>query len=173
MPKEFLKTDIKLDGFKELARFLDQLPKRVLTKALRQAVAAGATPIAKAARRLAPRLTGTLRKAIKKKVKTYRNGNAIAIVGADRDASAPANGASRAKSTGLFIPRNYIHLVELGVAPHAQPKNPFFKTDGHPGFRGRFFLKKAMEQNQSTTKQIMEEKMPEVLINEAQKLREK
>lgn len=169
MPKEFLVTDVKLDGYKELAKFLDQLPKKVLKKALRQAVGAGGTPIARDARKAAPKLTGTLKKAIKKKVKVYPNGNAIAVIGADRAVTSP----NPKRKTGVNVPANYIHLVELGVAPHPQPKNFWFKKDGHPGIKGKHFLKNAMDKNASAVKKIMEDKMQDVLIKEAQKLKGK
>ena len=173
MPKEFLVTDIKIDGLKELARFIDQLPKKSLKKALKSAVSAGSTPIKRTAKTLVPKLTGTLKKAIARKVKTYPNGNAIAIIGADRGVTGMAHGASRARSTGLHIPANYVHLVELGVAPHPQPKNPWFKKDGHSGFKGKHFLERAMKQNEGKTKKIMEDKMQEVLLKEAAKLASK
>lgn len=164
--KEFLKTDIKIDGLKELERFITELPKRSLKKALRQAVNAGSTPIARDARRMAPKLSGTLRKAIKKKVKTYPNGNAIAIVGADRGVTSP----NKFRKTGVNVPANYIHLIELGVSQHAQPKNKWFQKSGHPGFKGTHFLKRALENNAKTSKQLMEDKMQEVLLKEAAKL---
>lgn len=164
--KEFLKTDIVISGVQELSRFLKELPKKAIKKALRQAVNAGSTPIAKAARRLAPKDTGTLKKAIKKKVKVYPNGNAVAIIGADRAVRVP----STRKGKKEFVPANYIHLVEYGVKPHAQPKHWFFKAQGHPGAKANNFLERAYDQNKHLSAVIMENKMHEVLTQEAKKL---
>lgn len=168
--KEFLKTDIKISGIKELARFCDQLPKKVLKKALKMAVNAGATPIARTARKLAPKLTGTLRKSIKKVVRTYPQGNSIAIIGADRAVTSPKTNPSALKKTGLNIPAKYIHLVEYGVSPHKQPLHRRFKNTGHPGFTGRHFLETALDRHRESTKKIMEDKMLEVLMKEARKI---
>lgn len=167
--REFLKTDIKIDGIKELARFIDQLPKKVLKKALKMAVNAGATPIARTARKLAPKLTGTLKKSIKKQVRTYPSGNAIAVIGADRSVTSP----NKKTKTGQNVPANYIHLVEYGVSAHPQPKHWYFKRAGHPGFSGSHFLETAVSRNRENTKKIMEDKMQEVLLKEAAKLANK
>jgi len=168
MSKKFLKTDIKINGVKSLSKFLDQLPKRALKKALRQAVNAGATPIARDARKLAPKLTGTLKKSIKKKVKVYPNGNAVAIIGADRSVTS----TSTKTKTGRNVPANYIHLVERGVAPHAQPNHWYFKRAGHPGTKvSQRFLETAFNRNKGQAQKIMENKMEEVLIKEAAKLK--
>lgn len=171
--REFLKTDIKIDGLKELERFIAELPKRALKKALRQSVNAAGTPIARDARRMAPRLTGTLRKAIKKAVRVYPNGNAIAVIGADRGVTSPKKNPSAKKKTGLNIPANYIHLVERGVRAHPQPNHKWFKITGHPGFKGTTFLERAFKSNESKAKAIMEAKMQEVILKEAAKLASK
>lgn len=166
--KEFLVTDIKIDGIKELAQFCKELPNRVLKKALSMAVNAGATPIARDARKNAPKLSGTLKKSIKKKVKVYGNGNAIAIIGADRSMTSP----NKHRKTGLNVPAKYIHLIERGVKPHAEPNNRWYSKKPHPGFQGVWFLKDAVDKNAAGTKKIMEDKMQEVLLNEAVKLRD-
>lgn len=167
---EFLKTDIKIDGLKELQKFVDQLPRKALKKALRSAVTAGSTPIKRAAKRTAPKLTGTLRKAIERVIRVYPNGNSVAVIGANRATTSPKSGAAAGKRTGLNIPANYIHLIEGGAKPHPQPKNRWFKISGHPGFTGKHFLETAVKQNEGKTKQIMEDKMQEVILKEAAKL---
>lgn len=167
--KEFLKTDIKIDGIAQLAKFIDQLPKKALKKALRAAVTAASTPISRDARKMAPKLTGTLKKSIQRKVKTYPNGNAIAVVGANRAYTSP----NPKTKTGLNIPANYIHLMELGVKPHPQPKNYWFKKTGHPGVKAKDFLGRAMRKNGPNSQKIMEDKMQDVLLKEAAKLASK
>lgn len=159
----------ELDGAKELERFCRELPKRVLKKALRQAVNAGATPILKAARKNVPRLTGTLKKALKKKVKAYPNGNAIALIGADRNVTAPSFGRTK---TGRIVPANYIHLVERGTSPHAQPNNKF-NSGQHPGAKASNFLASAVNAQKANASRIMEEKLKEVALKEAAKLASK
>lgn len=164
--KEFLKTDIVISGVHELSRFLRELPKKTIKKALKSAVNAGAEPIKKAARRLAPKDTGTLKKAVAKKVKVYPSGNAVAVIGANRAVRVP----STRKGKKEFVPANYIHLIEYGTKPHAQPKHWLFKAQGHPGAKANNFLERAYDANKNQAKQIMENKMHEVLTQEAKKL---
>lgn len=167
--KDFLKTDFKIDGFKELQEFLGVLPGRAMKRALKKAVAAGARPIKSDAKRLAPKLSGTLRRAIRTVVRSYPNGNAVAIVGADRSVTSP----NKFRKTGVNVPANYIHLVEKGVTPHAQPKNKFFWKKGHPGFTARNFLDRAVMQNESNSRELMEYAMHDAIIDEAAKLKSK
>lgn len=173
--KEFLKTDIVLSGVQELSRFLRDLPKKTIKKALKSAVNAGAEPIKKAARRLAPKRTGTLKKSITKKVKVYPSGNAVAIIGANRNTVSQGvdlgkGGNLKIKQKGRIVPANYIHLVAYGTAPHAQPLHWLFAKQGHPGAKANNFMKAAYDQNKHLTAVIMENKMHEVLTQEAKKL---
>lgn len=58
---------MKLQGFKELADAMRELPKQVAKNALRSAVNAGASEIRKEARTRAPKKSGTLKRALYQK----------------------------------------------------------------------------------------------------------
>ena len=147
-----------LEGDKQLESALRQLPRRVLTKGTRQAVNAAAAPIVRKAKAWAPRDTRTLKKALKRKLKTYKGGAAAAIIGADRAVQGiDARGRKR-------VPANYIHLVEKGTAPHR------IGNASHPGARPQAFLERAYAAGQHQAKSIAEAKLAEVVAKEAAKV---
>lgn len=172
-----IKTEIHLDGMKELATFLDQLPKRSAKKALRSAVTAGAAPIAKAAKAEAPDQSGTLKRAQSKKVKVYPNGNAVAIIGANKATTGTFNGRKR-------VPAFYMHLVLQGTKPHSLARGASARRKAvrtavlhaitgarmHPGAKANDFLTRAVHETQAESKRLMEEKMRDVVTSEAAKL---
>lgn len=84
-------------------------------------------------------------------------------------------------------PRKYAHLVELGVAPHSLGKSTRLRTNltkfkkitgggtyqggaSHPGFAGRFFLKRALETSRTQAIAAFEQKLREGIEREAVKL---
>ncbi len=81
MPETF----VEVKGLKELDRQLKQLEPKLAKKVMRKAVSAGAEPIRKEARRLAPRRTGFLAKNIIKSVKR-RGSTVIAKIGTTKAA---------------------------------------------------------------------------------------
>lgn len=149
---------MELVGWKELTHLLNELPKRVARKGLRQAISAAASPIVKAAKSNAAKLTGTLKKSIKKKIKTYSDGNVVAIIGADR--SIVGQRITKGGKVKRVVPANYIHLVEKGHAgPHPASAKPF--------------LRPAYENHKQQAVGIAEKKLKEVIENEAAKLGKK
>lgn len=163
---------VKLEGGKELRNLFNELPKRVRSKGLRQAVSAGATPVVKALKADTPRVSGLLKKAETKKIKTYKGGtNVIAVIGANVNTAGEYNGRNR-------VPANYFHLVEDGVAPHSLSKGASIRRkragDGngaqHPGFAGRHMLKNAYNTTKDQAGSIMVDKLQSVLESEAEKL---
>ncbi len=87
---------IEILGAKELERKLRTLGDRVQRKVVRQSVNAAATPIVKAARAKAPRESGLLRKALNKKLRTYKDqGKVVAIIGPRTDVKGDYNGERR------------------------------------------------------------------------------
>jgi len=166
-----------LIGEKELRHFLKDLPKRVIKKGLKLAVNSGATPIVRETRRNAPVVSGLMKKSVRKKIKSYPTGNAIAIIGADRSIQGTYRGKKR-------VPANYWHLVLGGVQPHAtgegsqvnrSDRNNRASQSGriHPGFKGRNILADAVTKTASQVKSIMEKKLKEVIAREAAKLAKK
>src|SRR4051812_4268659 len=100
----------KLLGAKELDRMFKTLGGRVQRKVARQAVNAGAAPIAKAASENAAEESGALKLALKggKRVKVYPDsGVAVAVIGARKNVSTTVDGKLRK-------PSKYSHLVERG-----------------------------------------------------------
>lgn len=171
-------THITLGGGQDLQRFLKELPRRALKTALRQAVNAGGTPVAKAVRRLAPKESGLLKRSIGKKVKAYPDGNALAIIGSNRGTVGDYQGQRR-------VPGNYIHLVALGVKPHsvASGANSRKRVSAstmaavgggqHPGHAGSDFVNAGYRQALPQAKTAMEAKLKTALDKQAQKLRGK
>jgi HK97 gp10 family phage protein len=145
-------VDLRLDGDRQLKRLIQELPKRVVKKGLRQAATAGGQPIVRAVKNAAPVDSGTLKKSIKKKIKTYSSsGNVIAVIGADRAASAIIDNKKH-------VPANYIHLIEAGHGgPAPAPPHPF--------------LTSAYQNTKATALQIATNKLREVLEREASNLR--
>lgn len=99
-------TSVRVEGMKPLLRRLKALPDRVQRKVLRPAVTKAATPVVKAARRLAPTGTGADgRKPLKKAITKTRarlhkpSGTVYVVAGASREAP-------------------HAHLVHEGTAPH-------------------------------------------------------
>src|SRR4051812_36090833 len=92
------KGGAQLLGEKELERMFRTLGGRVQRKVARQAVNAGATPIAKAAAEIAPEESGALKLALRggKKVKAYANsGVTVAVIGPRTNVSTEVNGKLR------------------------------------------------------------------------------
>lgn len=141
---------IKMQGGRELRHLLEELPKRVRTKGLRRAVSLAASPLVKATKQRTKRRTGLLKKAITKKVKTYRGGNVCAaIVGANREATGTLNGKT-------ITPNNYFHLVDKGVPSRGIP--------------AQHMLEDAHEATKAEAGHIMLDTLQNVLESEAEKL---
>jgi HK97 gp10 family phage protein len=163
--KPTLKTKLELPGTDDVAEFLRTVPKRVAKKALKQAVTAGATPLAKAARKEAPKKHGLLKSAVTKKVKVYPDGNAIALVGANRDTSETIDGRRH-------VPALYLHLIVGGTKPHPQKhyvRALELTVKQHPGTKPNPFLERAFEQTAPEIKARMEDKLAEVVAKEMAK----
>jgi HK97 gp10 family phage protein len=155
---------LRLEGGTELQNLLRELPRRVAAKGNRAAATAAAAPVLKAARRAAPKQFGFLKKALAKKVKSYKQsagGVAAAIVGADRSAAytVPPSASPRARGGRVrrAVPANYLHLVEQG---HGGPR----PAPPHP------FLGPAFEASKDQAKAAAAEKFRQVVEKEAAKL---
>ena len=110
-----------LAGDKALIRALETLGDRVAKKVVRGAVAAGASPILKAAKAKAPRRTGLLKKALGTKVRVGKNGVVTARIGARTNVVGTVNGK-------VYRPARIAHLAEKGfinTAGDFVPPHPF------------------------------------------------
>jgi len=113
-------ANLKIEGGAELKNLFAQLPRRTVGSELRKVMNRAATPTVKEARSEAPRRTGALKRAISKKIKTYKDA-VVAIIGAKKSVSTGGYyNASTGKRTRKNIPYYYLHLIEGGVRPHEQ-----------------------------------------------------
>lgn len=137
----------RVDGGRELTALFRELPKRVATKGLRQAMTAAATPTVKATRADTPKQSGLLKKSITKKVKTYKGGErVVAVIGANVNVDGEWQGQKR-------VPAHYFALVEQGTS-HAT---------------GRHMMQQAYDQTKDEAGQIALDKIKAVLEAEAAK----
>jgi len=140
-----------LQGAVATKEILRLLPHAAQKKSLRKAVNAGATPIVRAVRANAPQQSGTLRKAIGKKVKVYGDrGIATAVIGAKKGYSGDWKGKKR-------MPSRYFHLVNKG---HGGPA----PAPAHE------FVESSFASSQSAALDAMESKLAESVEQEAAKL---
>ncbi len=138
---------IQVEGVDDIIAKLDRMSRSVRGRIVRPAVNKGATPIVKAAKKRLPtgskrnqriyfpnskRVTGRLRKATTKIVRTNRAG-ITAVVGAD------------AKSEAIY----YEHLVHGGTKPHPIPLRRG-GTVRHPGAKANPYLLRAMKESGGT-----------------------
>jgi HK97 gp10 family phage protein len=131
----------KIDGGKQLADLMAQLPVEVETKILRNALAEGAIVIRDKARALAPKKTGGLRRAIVTSRGKPREGQVVVKVRLRR-------GRGWHGALG--------HLMEYGVAAHQIWVHsdkvslvingvPIGKHVTHPGFAPKPFMRPALD----------------------------
>lgn len=160
-----IQTNASLTGDRDLARLMQELPRRVIKKGLRAAMSAAATPVAKAMRRDAPQESGTLKKAISKKIKSYPTA-VTALVGVNKDAAGEFRGRRR-------VPEKYLHLILAGTAPHQIGRNANGPAGKHPGTKPNDFRQRAFNETAATAQAIARQKLTESIETEAEKLKGK
>lgn len=145
-------TGMTFRGNKELNELFDELPNRVQNRVMRGAMSAAANPIVKAARAKAPKRSGLTRKAIGKKVKTYRKNHVtVAIIGPRNDVRGRVKGK-------LHRPAKIAHLIERGKINRDGTVTP-----------PRPFIRPAYEQNEAESLRVMRTKLGEGIEHEAAK----
>jgi HK97 gp10 family phage protein len=146
------KAGMTLLGAKELERTFRTLGERVQRKVTRQAVNAAATPVVKAAKAKAPQESGTLKKSLGKKVRTYKQtGTVTAIVGPRTDVEGEHDGKVRK-------PKFYAHLVEGGHIDESGNHVP-----------AKPFLRPAFDETQGQALGVMADKLAAGVVKEAKK----
>lgn len=134
----------ELTGLKDVLKALESVKASVARRLLRTGLNTASTPMAKTAKRLAPKYHGTLRKSIGKIVKTYPNTGAVVVVigprkGFKREVAVKKDKVFRHVRgrilkianpapellTDLVDPIYYAHIVELGSIYHAP--TPFLR----------------------------------------------
>lgn len=131
-----MNSTIKVEGFKELAEALRELPERVAKNTLRRAVSSGAAIIRNEARVLAPVDTGEMRKDIQIK----RERDTKGIFSASYSVFVRSGKKSRLSGRARNIQKDsfYWRFVEFGTA----------KMNAHPFMRPAFQHKKDQALNQ-------------------------
>lgn len=153
-----------IEGLPRVKRLLVQLPQKVQKRVLVKATRAGAAPITKAVKNLAPRVTGILRRSIISKFTTYPSGVVVGVTGQRLgDASQLSirkirKGRGGISGRGKIVP---LHLVEEGTQPHRIPTEGnlpvpmklrsgtsgwhYVSVVNHPGSRPQNFMKRAAQ----------------------------
>lgn len=162
----FIATMTIRDG-KKLQKQLMRLGRKGTKKVNRKAVLESLKPIASAAKKNAPvGKTRRLRKGIGRKTKSYPNGNAIGIVGKQKDRTAP-----------------HYHLVELGhrIAKGGALRRLSGKRKGQLGKKGasegtvagfvpgRHFMRRALQANRQKALSIYTAWLRKGIVTEAKK----
>lgn len=156
----------KLQGEKQLARRLHRLPERVEKRVQKKMLRAGAGAVVKAARTRVSRRHGHLRKSLGIKV-ARRTDPAMVLIGARTKYKVVVDGQK-------VQPANYLHLVELGTAPHDiettwRSRAP--RTIRHPGARAQPFLRPALNASRSEVLKAYEQAGRKAIAKEAAKIK--
>lgn len=163
----------KLTGQQQLFGKLDGLKGSLQRKILRRAVTDAAKVVRDRAKANVPIQSGLLRKSIGTKIKTYKTGVVVAIIGArtgfKREVTVKG---PRGSYTQLRNPVYYAHLVEFGTKPHALGKGSTLGWKGkkkskarsqsgaqHPGTTGQHPLQRAWDQTKDQAVAIMQDRI--------------
>jgi hypothetical protein len=118
-------------GLKECQAALAGVEKRVRKAAVRRGVAAGAKTVVKEARKRVRRRSGLLAKSLGSKVKTFKNGTVVGIVGPRTGFRKVVGQRTRGKNKGKVVyenPTQIAHLIEKGHGgPHPARAYPFLR----------------------------------------------
>ena len=164
MATDGLKMQVK--GIEKMTKNLAKLGTRVAARGPAAAVRAGGSVIIREMRSRAPKDTGSLKKAIGQKVKTYRGQKIVTgIIG--------ARSKSYQTAQGKRNPAYYAHLVEFGTAPHKTGKKKSFYRRGkgqHPGSRAQPFMRPAWDSSSGRARDAVVNKMRQVFDKESKAL---
>ena len=154
--------DIEIKGAKDLDFLLSTFPAKLERRIVKRAMRTGASIISKEAKRLAPRRTGTLRKAI--------------AVGNVRDDVAVRVYVRRGR--GQKNDGWYANLVEQGTSAHEirpwKDRKKVLAAGGkiygrrvrHPGARARPFMRPALESSASRAVDAIANRMRQMIEKE-------
>lgn len=151
---------VELKGLQAALAALDGLKKTHRNKIIRPAVTAASQMVLKSARANVPREAGLLKRSLIKKIKTYKSGKIIGIIGPKRGMKQTVHrkGALWGKGGNVTSdPANYAHLVEKGTQPH------MIGIFAHPGSRPQPFLVPALEENREAIVSLMTARLREGL----------
>lgn len=136
----------QIEGLPNVLANLRGFADKVQKKVLRGAVDYAATPVVKAAKANVVVKSGTLKRALTKKTKTYSSA-VCGIIGA-KNSPQTVNGK-------IVNPAMYSHLVEGGTKPHMAGKR------NHPGAKAQPFLSVAYNQTKNEVQNRFVQKVQE------------
>lgn len=114
--------DGKFTGVADVMRRLRALPDKLQRKVKRKALEKATKPTLLAARRLAPKESGLLKKSVARKTATYKaSGTIVAMIGPRRGMKRMVTREGR-RWPRYADPVHYAHLAEYGTRPHALGK---------------------------------------------------
>ena len=139
-------------GLADLKAELQALEKRIVKGGVDKALRAASKPVIAAIRQEVPVETGSLKKSVGLKLRTYKgNSTRVSIIGARVKAYATDRGKRN--------PAYYAHLVEFGVKPHKVRKRNKGRKDGrmrviqmHPGHEGTGAFRRGFEGGEGRAK---------------------
>jgi HK97 gp10 family phage protein len=164
-------TSVKIKGLSELLAQLNSLPERIERNVVRAA--------------LRYAVQSTFLKAVAPNIpigKPRKDRSGRFVFGGDLAKSLRLRTINKEgrPSVGLTIGNRkvwYAHLIEKGVSPHTIKGRPFLffgsrriREVTHPGFEGRFFMKRAFEGNETKAVEAFKEYLQKRLPKELGKL---
>ena len=159
MASESLEFDLSVEGLSSLEAKLKEIDGRIARKIVADGIRKGAILIKKEAKMLAPRRSGTLRKAIKHRVRrqSSRSTHTVGRIFVEH-------------GLGAKYDAFYARFVELGTDPYQIPEPEhyaqgtkvlsdksqiFGRKVEHPGMPGQFFMTRAIENKRLPAIQLM------------------
>ena len=134
-------TDLRIKGLKATLKVMEQLPQNVNKNATKRAMRKAVKPLRDSARANAPRDSGTLKKAIRSRVDSDREGRVLGVVGVDK----------RVRGPDGRRPVRYAHLQEFGS----------------DRIRGTAYFERAYREAEPESRRILEDELRREIAKEA------
>lgn len=151
---------MRVTGDEALLKALKVFPGKLSGQVLRRAGQKAGTVVAKVARQLVRPVSKTIAKSIGTKVKVYKSGKLLVLVGPKaqnpKSTKIVENPLTGVKKKRAHEPDRTAHLVDRGTKAHAITlyKKKKFRVVKHPGTKGNFYMERALIQQDSMAKQI-------------------
>jgi HK97 gp10 family phage protein len=156
-------------GFQQILINIQILERKLGRGAMRVALTKASRLVVADAKQRTPVRTGTLKKSLRAKVKTYVNrGTVVAIIGPSRSAMAQADFGD-GKGIQTLRPAKYSHLVEFGTASKGVRYNPGAVQE--PGNPPKPFLRPALESTKGAVRAKYSAELAPAIQQEAAKIR--
>ena len=144
-----MSVDIKMHGIEDMQRRLKELGTKKALRAPAAAVRAGSKIIINKSRSAAPIDTGTLKKSLGQKIKTYRSSKVVVSIFGVRN-------KLYITPKGKRNPVKYAHLVEFGTLNNVKA-NPF--------------MRRSFSSSSNSAKRAVIDKMKQIFLTESASVR--